>query len=268
MTESIGTIALAGALLLSHGEEARAFGIEPGSGFSTGIERVKEGTVNDKFESFGLLAVEPSNGPVKHTWGRSMKLGWTTGGFGPGPEGISSMLKGAIDEKGAPFTVYNLHSHNISLPIDGVHPSKKAYSVPPSASDILGVLEHPSGQKHQYGSRSFTMRYAASDGAGVWFFNRIPTDTLQRGPLAVAYELEAVGRGDKAETPLYKWIDANAFEETKDTASLEEHVRSLMKSPLYASLVEAYRRVGVDARYVLWSDLNPNDFSASQRSDK
>lgn len=252
------------ALLLSHGE-ASAFGIEPGSGFGAGIEKVKQGTLHDKFESIGLLAVESGDGASKYSWSGSRKLEWASGGFNVSPGGVSSLLKGVIGEIGAPFTVYNLHSHNIDLPMSGIDPSRKAYSVPPSASDVLGALERAPGQKYQYGSRTFTMRYAASDGAGVWFFDRIPTDTLKRGPLVVAHELEGVGKSEVSK-PLRKWIDANALEGEKDAATVEEHVRSLMSGELYRSLVEAYRKVGVNVRYTLWSDLDENDFPASRNT--
>lgn len=266
MREAVRAMAVAGTLLMSHGE-ARAFEIKPGSTFEQGMQEVRRGTRDDDFESIGFLAVESGmNGMQKYAWGGSERSTWSTGGFDPTSNQISSVLEGAVTESGRPFTVYLIHSHFSVMPIEGIDSSKKVYSVPPSAEDVIAMLMRAEAEeKPRHGSRSFAVSYAASDAAGVWFFNRDPANTVDRTPFAISFMLEG---NNKTEDPIYRWIDANAIEGEKDAASIESHVKSLMSGELYSSLLEAYRNVGVNVRYVSWSDIDEDDFPVAQTEDK
>lgn len=261
-SETVRTVALAGALLMSHGE-VRAFEIKPGSDFETGIQEVYRGTLEEDFESQGVLAVESgANQKPKYTWGELERFSGTTGGFAPTAKQFSKGLRGAISEEGMPFTIYHMHSHNAGLHLEGIGRSKKVYSVPPSALDVILMLTPPQDQKiSHHGSRSFSVKYAASDAAGVWFFDRIPTDTIDRSPLVISYMLEK-----DTTSPIYKWVEANALEGEQDATTIEKHVESLLSGELYRALVDSYKQVGVEVRYTLWSDINENDFPASQNT--
>jgi hypothetical protein len=256
MRESLGVAALAGTLLFSHGE-ARAFDIAAGSDFETGIGEVRQGTRNDDAESDIFLIVEPRAGQeAGYVWAKSGHLSTPLGGVSTRSDTLSEDLRGIVPESGEPLSAYYLHSHNASLPIEGIDPAKKVYSVPPGGDDVLSMLSRTENQTLQHGSRPITVKYAVSDSAGVWFLDKIPTDTVQRSPLAIVFMIE----GNKNEGALHKWIEANAFEGDVPPADVEAHTRSVRDGELYAALQDAYKKVGVTVRYTLWSDIGKDDF--------
>lgn len=253
------TAALAGALLGSHGE-VKAFEIQSGSDFRMGMTEVHKGTITDKHESQAVLSVEDGkDGLPRLVWGGSRGSSWSAGGLDLDAKEISSILHGAVAETGAPFTVYNVHSHYVQLRIEGIDPTQKAYSVPPSAEDVITMLMH-SKNEVRHGSRPVSVKYVAADGAGVWSFEKLPTDTVERTPFVISYELE----GERG--PLFDWIQANALSGDPDASTIEEHVRHLLSSEKFKSLVEAYQKVGVSVTYRLWSEVGPDDFPMAHDS--